>query len=79
MEVLFKEAGAVTSASVIIDRMSGRSRGFGFVEMASDAEAQKAIEMFNGKEIDGRKLIVNEAREKTEEHHDRSGGFRPRR
>lgn len=78
MEVLFKEAGTVTSASVIIDRMSGRSRGFGFVEMASDAEAQKAIEMFNGKEIDGRKLIVNEARPK-EERPERSGSFRPRR
>lgn len=80
MEALFKEAGAVTSASVIIDRMSGRSRGFGFVEMASDAEAQKAIEMFNGKEIDGRKLIVNEAREKEDrDRPPRSGGFRPRR
>lgn len=76
LEVLFKEAGAVTSASVIIDRMSGRSRGFGFVEMASDAEAQKAIETLNGKEIEGRKLIVNEARAK-EERPERS--FRPRR
>jgi len=76
LEVLFKEAGAVTSASVIIDRMSGRSRGFGFVEMASDAEAQKAIEMLSGKEIEGRKLIVNEARPK-EERPERS--FRPRR
>jgi len=76
LEVLFKEAGAVTSASVIIDRMSGRSRGFGFVEMASDAEAQKAIETLNGKEIEGRKLIVNEARPK-EERPERS--FRPRR
>ena len=62
LEALFKEAGAVASASVIIDRMSGRSRGFGFVEMASDAEVKKAIEMFNGKEVDGRALVVNEAR-----------------
>ena len=78
LEVLFKEAGAVTSASVIIDRMSGRSRGFGFVEMASDAEAQKAIETLNGKEIEGRKLIVNEARPR-EERDRPERSFRPRR
>jgi RNA recognition motif-containing protein len=76
LEALFKEAGAVASASVIIDRMSGRSRGFGFVEMASEAEAQKAIEMLNGREIEGRKLIVNEARPR-EERPERN--FRPRR
>lgn len=58
----FSQAGAVDSATVIIDRMSGRSKGFGFVEMSSDEEAQKAIEMFNGKELDGRTLTVNEAR-----------------
>ncbi len=58
----FSQAGTVTSVQVIMDRMTGRSRGFGFVEMASDAEAQKAIEMFNGQDMDGRKLTVNEAR-----------------
>src|SRR3989338_6437291 len=58
----FSGAGTVESATVIIDKMSGRSKGFGFVEMSSDAEAQKAIEMFNGKELDGRNIIVNEAR-----------------
>lgn len=59
---MFAEAGAVESASVVMDRMSGRSRGFGFVEMSSDAEAAQAIEMMNGKDMDGRALVVNEAR-----------------
>lgn len=58
----FAQAGTVESAAVISDRMSGRSKGFGFVEMATEAEAQAAIEMFNGQELDGRKIIVNEAR-----------------
>ena len=58
----FAQAGAVQSATIIIDRMSNRSKGFGFVEMSSDEEAKKAIEMFNGKELDGRNIIVNEAR-----------------
>jgi RNA recognition motif-containing protein len=58
----FSAAGSVVSATIIMDKMSGRSRGFGFVEMSSDEEAKKAIEMFDGKEMDGRKLIVNEAR-----------------
>ena len=58
----FSQAGAVDSAVVITDKMSGRSKGFGFVEMASDDDAAKAIEMFNGKEKDGRALTVNEAR-----------------
>ena len=49
----FAQAGAVESASVLMDKMSGRSRGFGFVEMANDEDAQKAIEMWNGKELDG--------------------------
>lgn len=59
---LFSQAGAVDSATVIMDRMTGRSKGFGFVEMSDDAEAEKAIQMFNGKEQDGRSLTVNEAR-----------------
>lgn len=59
----FAEAGTVESAAIIIDRISGRSRGFGFVEMSTEEEAQAAIEMFNGKELEGRMLTVNEARE----------------
>lgn len=58
----FAQAGSVDSASIIMDRMSGRSKGFGFVEMTSDEEAQKAIELWNGKDFGGRTLTVNEAR-----------------
>jgi len=59
---LFSEAGTVTSASIITDKISGRSKGFGFVEMSTDEEAKKAVEMFNGKELEGRNLVVDEAR-----------------
>ena len=62
LKEFFSQAGTVESASIIIDRMSNRSKGFGFVEMSSDEEAVKAIKMFNGKELDGRSLTVNEAR-----------------
>ncbi|NCP17122.1 RNA-binding protein [Candidatus Kuenenbacteria bacterium CG_4_9_14_3_um_filter_39_14] len=58
----FSAAGTVQSVTVIKDKFSGKSKGFGFVEMASDEEAQKAIEMFNGQEFEGRTLKVNEAR-----------------
>ena len=58
----FSAAGNVTSATVINDKMTGRSKGFGFVEMSSDEEAQKAIAMFNGQDFQGRNLTVNEAR-----------------
>jgi len=58
----FAQAGSVVSAKIIIDKMTGRSRGFAFVEMTTDDEAQKAIELWNGKELDGRMLTVNEAR-----------------
>jgi len=58
----FSQAGTVESASIVMDRMTGRSRGFGFVEMSTDDEAMKAIEMFNGKDFEGRKLTVNEAK-----------------
>lgn len=58
----FSQAGSVTSATIIMDRMSGRSKGFGFVEMSTDAEAQAAIDMWNGKDFGGRTLTVNEAR-----------------
>lgn len=63
---VFSEAGAVTSATIITDKLSGRSKGFGFVEMSSDEEAQKAIELFNDKEVDGRNIKVNEARPREE-------------
>ena len=62
---LFAEYGEVTSAQVIEDRDTGRSRGFGFVEMASADEAQKAISEMNGASVDGRQLNVNIARERT--------------
>ncbi len=68
----FAKAGTVESAVVITDKMSGRSKGFGFVEMSSDEEAQKAMEMWNGKELDGRSLTVNEARPMKERP---QGGF----
>jgi RNA recognition motif-containing protein len=58
----FEAAGPVVSASIIMDRETGRSKGFGFVEVESDEDALKAIDMFNGKEIDGRRVTVNEAR-----------------
>jgi len=58
----FEEAGTVESATVITDKMSGRSKGFGFVEMSTPDEAQKAIELFNEKEMGGRKIVVNVAR-----------------
>lgn len=58
----FSQVGTVESAAVIIDKMFGRSKGFGFVEMSSEEEAQKAIETINGKEIDGKNVTVNEAR-----------------
>jgi RNA recognition motif-containing protein len=63
---MFEAHGTVTSAQIIMDRDTGRSKGFGFVEMSSDAEAQAAIAGLNGKEVDGRALTVNEARPKTE-------------
>lgn len=70
----FSQAGTVTSAVVITDRMSGRSKGFGFVEMSTDEEALAAINMFNGKELDGRSLTVNEARP-LQPRAPRGGGF----
>ena len=66
LHTLFAPHGAVQSAQVIMDRDTGRSKGFGFVEMGSDQEAQAAIAGLNGKEVDGRTLTVNEARPKTE-------------
>lgn len=68
---LFAQAGTVESASVVEDRETGRSRGFGFVEMSSKEEAEAAISQFNGKEINGRVLTVNEAKPRE----NRGGGF----
>lgn len=70
LQTLFSQAGTVKSAQLIQDRDTGRSKGFAFVEMSTSEEAQKAITMFNGKEIDGRALTVNIARPREE----RSGG-----
>ncbi len=70
----FAQAGTVVSGTIITDKMSGRSKGFGFVEMSTEEEAQKAIEMFNGKELDGRTITVNEARPMSEKP-SRRGGF----
>ena len=62
LEDLFKQAGTVTEAALMQDRMTGKSRGFAFVTMGTPEEAKKAVEMFNGKQIGGRALTVNEAR-----------------
>ncbi len=62
MQEWFAQAGQVVSAMVIFDRQTGRSKGFGFVEMATEEEAKKAIEMFHEQEYQGRKMTVNEAR-----------------
>ena len=72
LQELFGQAGTVESASIIEDRETGRSRGFAFVEMSSNAEATAAIEQFNGKELGGRALKVNEA--KPRENRSGSGG-----
>jgi RNA recognition motif-containing protein len=66
LEQMFAAYGTVQSAQVIMDRDTGRSKGFGFVEMKSDQEAQAAIAGLNGKEVEGRALTVNEARPRTE-------------
>src|SRR5580704_17572816 len=74
LQQIFEAHGAVQSAQVIMDRDPGRSKGFGFVEMGSDQEAQAAISALNGKEVEGRALTVNEARPKTEGGGGGSGG-----
>jgi RNA recognition motif-containing protein len=73
LQQLFAQAGTVESASVVEDRDTGRSRGFGFVEMASKEEGEAAISQFNGKEFNGRNLTVNEARPR-EDRGNRGGG-----
>ncbi len=74
LRAAFEPCGTVESATVIQDRMSGRSKGFGFVEMSSDEEADAAIEKWNGQELDGRKIVVNEARPMEERPPRRPGG-----
>jgi len=71
LEKLFSEVGTVESATVITDRMTGRSRGFGFVEMASEEEAGKAIEKLNGNKLGERDIVVSEAKPR-EERSDRA-------
>ena len=70
----FAQVGTVASATIITDKMTGRSRGFGFVEMSTAEEAQAAIEMWNGQELDGRKITVNEAKPMGDRPA-RTGGF----
>ncbi|HEX6904623.1 MAG TPA: RNA-binding protein [Thermoanaerobaculia bacterium] len=74
LEDMFAAYGSVQSAQVIMDRDTGRSKGFGFVEMSSDQEAQEAISAMNGKDIEGRSLTVNEARPREEGGGGRRGG-----
>jgi RNA recognition motif-containing protein len=70
----FATVGTVSSANVIVDRDTNRSKGFGFVEMSTDEEAKKAIDELNGKELDGRAIVVNEARPREERPRNNDGG-----
>jgi RNA recognition motif-containing protein len=79
LQELFEAYGEVVSANVITDRDTGRSRGFGFVEMANEDEANAAINALNGQEVDGRSLTVNEARPRAPRGGDRGGGRGGRR
>ncbi|MCU0474216.1 MAG: RNA-binding protein [Bacteroidales bacterium] len=79
LKELFEEYGEVASAKIIFDKYSGKSKGFGFVEMPNDAEAKKAIEELNGSEIQGRNIIVNESIERTERRGNFRGGDSDRR
>jgi RNA recognition motif-containing protein len=76
LQQLFEQFGSVQSAQIIMDRESGRSKGFGFVEMASDDEAKAAIEALNGKDHNGRALTVNEAKPREDRPRGGSGGGR---
>ena len=78
LQTMFEAYGAVRSAQIIMDRDTGRSKGFGFVEMDSGEQAQAAIDAFNGEEVNGRRLTVNEARpreDRGDRGYARSGGF----
>jgi RNA recognition motif-containing protein len=74
LQEYFGAAGAVESANVVFDRETGRSRGFGFVEMASEDDANNAIAQFNGQEYDGRNIVVNEARPREDRGFGGGGG-----
>ena len=74
LEELFSQVGKITSLNLITDKFSGQSKGFAFVELTTDAEADEAIKKFNNFELDGRKMVVNEAR--PQEKRDGSGGDR---
>ncbi len=74
LTALFSTVGTVVSASVIMDRETNRSKGFGFVEMSSDEEAKAAVEQLNGKDLDGRAIVVNEARPREERPRGGGGG-----
>jgi RNA recognition motif-containing protein len=74
LQAFFATVGTVVSANVIVDRDTNRSKGFGFVEMSSDEEAKKAVDELNGKELDGRAIVVNEARPREERPRDGGGG-----
>jgi len=74
LNALFATHGDVDAARVIMDRVSGRSKGFGFVEMSDDEAAKAAIEAINGTEVDGRDIVVNEARPREERRDNRGGG-----
>ncbi len=76
---IFEEYGEVSSAKIIFDKYSGKSKGFGFVEMPDDAEAKKAIQELNGKEVSGRNIIVNESIERAERRSNFRGGDNDRR
>lgn len=73
LEELFSQGGKISSLNLITDKFSGQSKGFAFVEMSTDAESDEAIKKFNGHEIDGRKMVVNEARpQENRDNRDRS-------
>ena len=78
LEQLFGKSGTVNSANIIADRETGRSRGFGFVEMSSQDEGEAAISEFNGKQFNGRALVVNEARQRETRDGGNGGGGRNR-
>src|SRR5260370_23057193 len=85
MRELFETYGAVTTTKIVTDKFTGSSRGFGFVEMPNNDEAQKAIDELNGKEFDGRKIVVNESRPREDNGNSRpprrdvggGGGYKP--
>ena len=78
LQELFSQHGEVRSAKVITDKFTGRSRGFGFVELGSDEEGQKAMEALNGTQLEGRTLVVNEAKEQGDRRGPGGGGGRNR-